>query len=97
MARERDRSKAARNLPCMACSAAETQKRYGGRADTISLFGLASAEVHDVKKVFEGLCPTHRNTYRLIRDAIDNEAGKEKKEADAVDIAIANAAAEGRQ
>jgi hypothetical protein len=73
------------------------QRKHGGRADTIALFGLASAEVHDVQRVFEGLCPTHRNTYRLIRDAIDGEADLEKKEADAVDIAIANAAAAGRQ
>ena len=96
MARDRDRSKAQRQLPCMACSAAETAKKHGGRADTICLFGLANAEVHDVKRVFEGLCPTHRNTYRLIRDAIDNEAERDKTEIEALNLAIANAAAAGR-
>jgi hypothetical protein len=32
----------------------------------------------------------------LIRDAIDNEANADKNKADAIDLAIANAAAEGR-
>lgn len=96
MARERDRSKAQRQLPCMACVAAETSKIQPVRADTATCIGLANGEVHGVDKSFQSLCPTHRNTYRLIRDAIDGEANLEKKQADALDLAIANAAAEGR-
>jgi hypothetical protein len=93
----RDRSKAQRQLPCMACIAAETARQQPVRADTATLIGLANAEVHGETRSFESLCPTHRNTYRLIRDAIDGEADLEKKQADAIDLAIASAAAEGRQ
>jgi hypothetical protein len=93
----RDRSRAQRVLGCMGCAAAEIEKKHGRmRADTAVCQGLALAECYDVQRVFEGLCPTHRNTYRLMRDAIDNQADADKQAKEAVDLAIARAAAEGR-
>jgi hypothetical protein len=93
----RDRSRAHRVLGCMGCAAAEIEKKHGRmRADTGVCQGLALAECYDVTRVFEGLCPTHRNTYRLMRDAIDNQADADKNQREAVDLAIAKAAAEGK-
>ena len=93
----RDNSKAQRQIACMGCAARDIEKKFGHTlGDTATLHGLALGEVYGTTKVFEGLCPTHRNTYRLIRDAIDNEANADKNKADAIDLAIANAAAEGR-
>ena len=89
-------SRAHRNMPCMGCMAA-TAAEKASRADTSALFGLAQAEIHGVQRVFEGLCPTHRNTYRLIRDAIDKHANAQKNASDAVEMAVANMAAEKRQ
>ena len=93
----RDNSKAQRQIACMGCAARDIEKKFGHTlGDTATLHGLALGEVYGTAKVFEGLCPTHRNTYRLTRDAIDKQADAESNTKHAFDEAIAKAAAEGR-
>ncbi len=94
----RRNSRAQRQIACMPCQAVEIEKRHGKiRADTGFIQGMAHAEVYEVQRLFEGLCPTHRNTYRLMRDAIDKQADAETTNAQALDLAIAKAAEEGRR
>jgi hypothetical protein len=72
--RNRDRSKSHRPLNCLACFAAEIEKRHGRvRADTAIIQGAAFCEIYDQDAVFQSFCPTHRNTYRLVREELDKQ------------------------